>query len=115
MCSKLLEEVKDRLDSLKVTAFGYPDFIIWSGLEQCLKKSSSLVKGLIEIHRKDPNELRKLYQRFIASQEITPEQFENLQFIEDLTVLYSNIFNSMNKHIGKFERELINKVHSYLS
>jgi hypothetical protein len=28
MCSKLLEEVKDRLDSLKVTAFGYPDFII---------------------------------------------------------------------------------------
>jgi hypothetical protein len=28
MCSKLLEGVKDKLDSLKVKAFGYPDFII---------------------------------------------------------------------------------------
>jgi hypothetical protein len=28
MCSKLIEEVKDRLDALKVMAFGYPNFVI---------------------------------------------------------------------------------------
>jgi hypothetical protein len=50
-----------------------------------------LVKELIEVHRENPNELRKLYKRFIAPQEITPEQFENLQFNLDLRVLYSNI------------------------
>jgi hypothetical protein len=74
-----------------------------------------LVKELIEVHRDNPNELRKLYKRFIAPQEITPKQFENLQFNVDLRVLYSKIYNSMNKHIERFERELTIKVHSYLS
>jgi hypothetical protein len=114
MCSKLLEGVKDKLDSLKVKAFGYPDFIIWSELEQCPKKSTLLLKELIEVHQNNPNELRKLYQRFIKPQNITPDQFENLQFVVDLTVLHTNIYNSLNSHIEKFQRELIDKVHSFI-
>jgi hypothetical protein len=43
MSSKLLEEVQNRLKTLKGKAFGYRDVIICSELEQCVKKSSSLV------------------------------------------------------------------------
>jgi hypothetical protein len=115
MCSKLLKAAQDKLAALEKNVLGYPNVIIWSELEQCPKKSSLLLKKLIEVHRKDPNELRKLYQRFIAPQQIALEQFENLQFTVDLTVLYSKNYNSMNTLIGKFESDLINKVHSYLS
>jgi hypothetical protein len=115
MCSKLLKAAQDRLNALIYNTVGYSEFIIWSELEECLKRSSSSVEGLITFHRKDQHELRKLYQRFIALHEIKPEQVENLQFNVDLTAIYSKIYNSINNQIEKFQSELINKVHSYLS
>jgi hypothetical protein len=66
MCSKLLEEVQNRLKTLKAKAFEYPDLIEWRELDQRVKEPSSFVNTLIENHKKDPYELRKVYQQVIA-------------------------------------------------